>query len=98
MTKIVYNACYGGFGLSTGARERYIELAGLDENQAFYDFNLDRTDPILVQVIEELGQRANGRYAELYICELPEGTRYRIDEYDGLESVMTPDDYDWSIA
>ena len=98
MTKIVYNACYGGFGLSTEARERYIELAGLDRNQAFYDWDLDRTDPILVQIIEELGERASGRFAELYIRELPEGTRYRIDEYDGLESVMTQDDYDWSVA
>jgi len=29
---------------------------------------------------------------------LEPGTQYRIDEYDGMESVMTIDDYEWSIA
>jgi len=48
-----------------------------------------RTDPILIRVIEDLGKAANGRYAELAIAMLPEGTRYRIDEYDGYESLIT---------
>lgn len=26
------------------------------------------------------------------------GTLYRIDEYDGYESVMTQDTYDWKVA
>jgi hypothetical protein len=58
----------------------------------------DRTDPVLVQVIEELGKAANGFVANLKIRELPAGTQYRIDEYDGSESVMTPDDYNWLTA
>ncbi len=28
MTKVVYNACYGGFGLSEKAKARYKELGG----------------------------------------------------------------------
>jgi hypothetical protein len=95
MTKIVYNACFGGFGLSDEARIRYQELSGVEPG---YDYELSRTDPVLVQVVEELGPRASDRYAELFIAEVPAGTRYRIDEYDGLESVMTVDDYEWSIA
>jgi hypothetical protein len=36
--------------------------------------------------------------AALRIAELPAGTLYRIDEYDGSETVMTQDDYNWSVA
>lgn len=139
MTKIVYNACYGGFSLSHKAIMRYAELKGLtlfvqdqrvlgshyyfcpvdkfklindkehkqpvqpgrfDASSTLYfsDHNIERTDPALVQVVEELGAAANGRCAKLQIDEVPEGTQYRIDEYDGFESVMTIDSYDWKVA
>ena len=57
-----------------------------------------RHDPVLIQVIEELGARANGHCAELAIAELPSGTAYRIDEYDGRESVETICSYEWTVA
>lgn len=60
--------------------------------------NIDRYDPILVQVVEVLGDAANGSLAQLRIEEIPSGTRYRIDEHDGCESVETPESYDWEIA
>jgi len=61
--------------------------------------DIDRADPILVQVVEELGsEAASGECARLRIRELEPGTRYRIDEYDGNETVMTIDSYDWRIA
>ena len=94
MTKIVFNACFGGFGVSQAAWERYVELGGKAES----GWDIERTDPILVQVVEELGERANGMCARLYIADVPAGTKYRIDEYDGSESVMTIDDYDWRTA
>jgi len=97
MTKIVYNACYGGFGLSDEAMMRYCEIKGIPE-QTIYDGDIERTDPVLVQVVEELGEKANGDYAELRIAELFPGTLYRIDEYDGLEQVYAQDDYAWSVA
>ena len=104
MPKIVYNACYGGFSLSDRAVYRARELAQTDEQKkAWNDVNpqygyidgIERHDPILVQVVEELGEEADGSCAKLRIEELPEGSAYRIDEYDGRESVMTADDYDW---
>lgn len=66
--------------------------------EPFYPQDIARTDPALVQTVEELGAKASGTYASLAIAELPSGTLYRIDEYDGLETVMTQDNYEWSIA
>lgn len=58
----------------------------------------ERHDLILIRVIEELGPAANGECAELRITEVPSGAPYRIDEYDGKESVETIDSYEWTIA
>jgi hypothetical protein len=98
MTKIVYNVCYGGFGLSDEAEIRYRELTGNVGNEDFDVYDIDRADPILVQVVEELGDAANGIIADLTITDVLVGTKYRIDEYDGHEAVMTIDDYTWRIA
>jgi len=98
MTKIVYNTCYGGFGLSKKAKERYWELKGEPWQDPWWYHEVHRADPILVQVVEELGEGANGRDAYLDIRELPAGTLYRIDEYDGMENVITQDEYEWSVA
>lgn len=114
MTKIVYNACYGGFSLSDEAIRIYLDLKGLKYNAElreygythyevegipdFYDREIDRADPILVEVVEKLGDKANGSCAKLRIEELPKGTLYRINEYDGYESIETKDDIDWNIA
>jgi hypothetical protein len=96
VTKIVYNRCYGGFGLSKAAWERYVELGGQAESS--FDLDRNRTDPILVQVVEELGEDANGMCADLVIDDLPAGTKYRIEEYDGLEHIETEDSIKWSVA
>lgn len=61
--------------------------------QTWYNLNVERHDPVLVQVVEELGDKANGEYAKLRIEEVYGS--YRIDEYDGSERVMTAPDYDW---
>lgn len=99
MTKIVYNACFGGYGLSEAAIMRYADIKGINiAIGGFSVYDIERTDPALVQVVEELGEAANGTSAALRITKLPAGTLYRIDEYDGSESVMTQDDYIWSVA
>lgn len=51
-------------------------------------FNIsDRSDPLLVQVVEELGKLAADSYAELSIIEIPDGVDWEIKEYDGKEWV-----------
>lgn len=68
------------------------------ERLSSYDLGEDRTDPVLVQVVEELGEKANDGYSKLYIESVEKGTKYFIDEYDGIESLRTQDNIDWSVA
>jgi hypothetical protein len=77
-----------------------VSVGRYDRSNAMYfsDRDIDRADPALAQVVEELGDRANGINAELCIEEVPAGTLYRIDEYDGFESVETKGTYEWKVA
>jgi hypothetical protein len=84
--RIVINDCYGGFGLSEEATERYKELAGITNGDWSYS-DIARDDPYLVQVVRELGHRANGKYSSLKIVEVPAGIEWHITEYDGNEWV-----------
>ena len=96
MVKIVYNACFGGFGLSEEAIKMYEAHSGKIIRN-YYD--IERDDPILVDVVEFLGSEKASRFsANLQIALVPKGAKYRIDEYDGSENVMTIDEYDWKIA
>lgn len=64
-----------------------------------YDFQEDgmrRHDPDLIRVIEALGKKAGSPYSDLKIAEIS-GRAYRIDEYDGWETISEPDDYNWII-
>lgn len=145
MTKIAYNAQFGGFNLSHEGILRYAEIKGItlyeerepgslgfvmywlvppEERQhilreedwkeatheqriasnkawgelMFSTSDFKRDDLALIQVIEDLGERANGFCASLAIRDIPTGTRYRIDEYDGREAVVTIDEYEWQVA
>ena len=80
--KIVINACYGGFGLSKEALALFNERSGA---VVTYDFNIKRNDPILVEIVEQLGEAADGDYAELKVIEIPDDVQWQIEEYDGNE-------------
>jgi hypothetical protein len=95
-TKIVVNACYGGFGLSDEAMQLYRTYKGITGDLWVHD--IARHDPALVRVVEELGgKRASGSCARLVIEEIA-GKLYRITEYDGYEGVETPGLVDWIVA
>lgn len=117
MAKVVYNGCYGGFGISLECARRMAELGNEEARRKVEDYDrrqkektgweaawwssLDKTprhDHALVQAVEELQDKANDDCAKLMVEELPDGTLYRIDEYDGMESVATQDTYEWTVA
>jgi hypothetical protein len=65
----------------------------------FHDREVERTDPDLISVVEFLGSKAaSGRYAKLKIEEIPDGTMYRVDTYDGCEEIQIRDNLGWEIA
>ena len=80
--KIVINTRHGGFGLSKEALALFNERSGA---VVTYDFNIKRNDPILVEIVEQLGEAADGDYAELRIIEIPDDVQWTIEEYDGAE-------------
>lgn len=117
MTKIAYNACFGGFSLSADAVRLARELSGdptwggcvlkgelWDDgtismgDYTSIDWTIERTDPVLTNVIEMLGAEANGEHAFLLIREVEPGTRYRIEEYDGNETIRLESEYTWETA
>ena len=51
------------------------------------EHEIERNDPVLVQVVEELGEKSSGRHAELKVVEIPDDVKWKIEEYDGVEWV-----------
>lgn len=65
-------------------------LDGIKDDEhyfSYYDLASDRSDPLLVQVVEELGQKANGFASELKVIDIPDNVEYTVQEYDGIEWV-----------
>ena len=77
--KIVINRCWGGFSLSQEAAD----YLGLEHGYV----TVNRDDPKLVECVEALGDRANGKFAELKVVEIPDGIEWYIDNYEGMEKI-----------
>jgi hypothetical protein len=80
--KVLYNAKYGGFSFSD---------AFLDEFKKRHPekkWSVERTDPDVIALFEELGcDKSSGYCADLRIEEIPDDVEFEIDEYDGMETV-----------
>ena len=94
MTKVVVSEMHGGFGISDKGIALYKLISGLTGD---FEKNIDRHDPILVEVVETLGSEASDRFAKLVVREIP-GCRYRVDDYDGYETVEYPEmNFGWTV-
>lgn len=100
--KLVINTSYGRFGLS----KEFYEYYNIPYHRAFGGYVANekwtgnvRKDARLIKYIERFGSKAaSGPYSYLIIVEIPKGTRYRVDEYDGYEGIETEDHIEWDIA
>lgn len=55
-----------------------------------------RKDPRLIEYIEKFGSKAaSGNYSNLEVVEIPKGTKYFIDNREGI---VTEDDIAWKVA
>ena len=97
--KVAYNACYGGFGLSREASE-YLNThygCNIDPDYGYIDEDvIPRHHKGLIEVIELLGEKANGFCAKLKVATI-RTLMYRVDEYDGYERIENPDYYNWVV-
>lgn len=97
MNKIAYNKSYGGFSLSVEACKWLLERGskfvidyGSDRDLEFRYWlsdNTPRHDPLLIECIETLGEKANGSSSNIGIKNI-DGYVYQIEEHDGKETVI----------
>ena len=57
------------------------------EEDYFSDHVIKRDDPALVEVVEELGNKAGDSCAALAVLEIPDDVSWHLEEYDGIEWV-----------
>lgn len=82
--RVVINDCYGGFGLSELAFTRYLEMASITDESFIY-LDIERDDPYLVKIVNEMGEKANDSCSKLKVVKIPADVNWIIQEYDGIE-------------
>jgi hypothetical protein len=89
--KVVYNNRYGGFGMAKNGLDEYNRRTS--QNLTYADV-IDRSDPILIEIVQTMGKNVNDEHSRLAIKEFP--MKYKSflkwSDYDGNESVDI--DYD----
>ena len=85
---VMYNSCYGGFSLSKAAVAEYRRRSPAELREG--GRNVERHDPVMVQIVREMGAKANGMCAKIELERIPAEyvNHYTIGEYDGLEGVQ----------
>ena len=79
--KVVINTTWGGFSISTEGEDELLRRGAHTADP----WDISRTDPILVQMIEEDADRyGNGSLA---VVEVPDDVQWHIHNYDGREHV-----------
>jgi hypothetical protein len=101
--KVVINTRFGGFGLSKeGIRAYEIRRWDVEAKNVSYPDplpkkislldaweieDLDRTDPILVHIIEQNSNLYSGSSGSLKVVTIPDDVQWHIHDYDGQESI-----------
>ena len=78
---------YAALGVCTYFLEPEDPAAVEDRRPSLSQYEIARDDPMLVQVVEEMGNKSFGQCAELKVVEIPDGVAWEIAEYDGNEHI-----------
>lgn len=54
------------------------------ESDNYYEY---RSDKRLIEVVELLKDKANGEHSKIRIANVPDDIKWKIDEYDGIETI-----------
>jgi hypothetical protein len=83
--EVLYNDCHGRWEISDKANELYT----LRKPNNYNNYVRRRSDPILIQIYNELGDEFDKKHSKTSIEKIPKKYEnyFYISEYDGLEQV-----------
>ena len=73
--------------VSVSTRDLGEKTEEIPDEDYFYYGRIERTDPALIQTIEELRGDASGRFGNIQVVEIPDDINWEISDYDGIETV-----------
>lgn len=62
-------------------------INSLPDKYYFSYYDIKRDDKDLVKVVSDLGEKADGDNAKLAIVDVPDGIKWTMEEYDGIEHI-----------
>ena len=92
MIEVLYNDCYGGYGISKKATKLYNDRM-LANDSAFIPVEdkeeISRTDKVLIEIYKEIRTDIDTKYSKIKIEFIPKKyeKHFFIEEYDGKENV-----------
>ena len=92
MSKVAINKCSGWFSISKQCVKRIENKYGMDLSCGAYYFDEKRHAKELIDAIETLGSEACSGDCAKIVLEDCSSSLYNIEEYDGYETLITPDD------
>lgn len=100
MSKVAINKCYGGFSISKECAQWIENKYGIDLSKEYnygeYYFDEKRHAKELIDAIETLGSKVCSGDCAKIVLEACHSGLYDIEEYDGFETLITPDhERDW---
>ena len=72
---------------TTIPKSEYLRMDSVKSSDYYFNphHDIPRDDPILIQVVKELGEEANNSCSSLKVVEIPDDVDWDIYEYDGVE-------------
>ena len=97
--KIIISRSHGVWSISENFYKHYNIPYRKEHGFCYSKENITRKDPRLIEYIEKFGTKmASGIFGYLEVVDIPNGTAYRICDYDGAEYIEYRDDIKWEIA